>query len=131
MTDKERRTFTLDPENDRYCEELDNASAKINKIVTQLRQGADGDTVAIDTQLRQKRGELRDKKRDVERLEKDIEELERVKQELQSGEQKKISDAKDALADTPKNPTNPAIKKWATDLGMTPERLIERLEQHE
>lgn len=130
MTDKERRTFTLDPENDRYCEELDNASAKVNKVITQLRQGSDSGTVAIDMQLRQKRRELTEAKNTVDRLESDIEELERVKDELTTQESKEISDAREALEDTPKKTTNPAIKKWANDLSMTPERLVERLQQH-
>lgn len=130
MTEKERRTFTLDPENDRYCEELDNASAKVNRVITQLRQGSDSGTVAIDMQLRQKRRELTDAKNTVDRLESDIEELERVKDELTTQESKEISDAREALKDTPKKPTNPAIKKWANDLSMTPERLVERLQQH-
>lgn len=129
MSDKERRTFSLDPANDEYCKELDNASAKVNRIITQLRKGAAADTVAIDTQLQQKRRELNEAERKVERIEDDIAELERVKADLTSQDWAEMTEARNALRNTPKNPTNPAIKKWANKLGMTPERLVERLDK--
>lgn len=127
MTDKERRTFTIDPENDELCKEHDNASALVNELLEQYRKGSDKETVGIDLQIEQKQRELRDRRKEVKRIERDIEELEQLRAGINKQEDVELSKAKEALANTPKEPTNDAIQSWASDLGLTPAQLIDEL----
>lgn len=49
-------------------------------------------------------------------------------EESSDAEEQKLANARDVLEDVPHDPTNPAIENWASDLGMTPDELIEELE---
>lgn len=131
MTDKERRTFTIDPENDELCQEHDNASALVNELLEQYRKGSDKETVGIDLQIEQKQRELQERRKEVERIERDIEELEQLRAGISKQEDAQLSEAKEALANTPKEPTNDAIQSWASDLGMTPAQLIDELQDEQ
>jgi len=127
MSDKKPKSFTIDEENAELCDELNNASAVVNDLLTQYRKGADKETVAIDLQIQQKERELRNAERDVERLESDLEELKQLKAQLGAQEDAELQQAREELSDTPRNPSNPAIKNWAGKLGMAPEALIQEL----
>lgn len=128
MSDKEVKSFTLDPENKRALEQTDNASAVVNDLVTQWRKGGNNrNTVALELRKRQKEREKREAKERVERLEAEEEEIERLLMEFERDEDAKLEEARDALAQTPKDPDNGAIQTWARKLGVTPEQLIESL----
>lgn len=128
MSEKRTRTVSLDPENDECLSKEDNASAVVNDLVEQYRQGADRDTVAIELQIKQKRREKELAENRVSRLTEDIEELQSLKQEFEVDEQAELDEAKDALENVPADPTNPAIKNWANKLGVSPQELIDTLE---
>lgn len=128
MSDKKPKSFTLDEENAELCDDLDNASAVVNDLLEQYRKGADKETVAIDLQIQQKERELRNAKRDVERLESDLQELKQLKAQIGVQEDAELQEARRELADTPRDPSNPAIKNWASKLGMTAQELVDRLE---
>jgi predicted RNase H-like nuclease (RuvC/YqgF family) len=128
MTEKERRTVTLDPENDRVLEDSDNASAIVNDLVEQYRKNGDRGTAALELQREQKQRELKNAKRKVENLEQDIAELDALIREYQREEDAELQEARAKLAQTPKEPDNPAIKSWAQDLGLTPEQLLDELD---
>lgn len=128
MSDKERRTVTLDAENDKILEESDNASAIVNDLVEQYRKNGDRGTAALELQREQKQRELKNAKRKVENLEQDIAELDALIREYQREEDAELQEAREKLAETPKEPDNPAIKSWAKDLGLTPEQLLDELD---
>jgi len=128
MTEKERRTVTLDPENDRVLEDSDNASAIVNDLVEQYRKNGDRGTAALELQREQKQRELKNAKRKVENLEQDIAELDALIREYQREEDAELQEAREKLAETPKEPDNPAIQSWAQDLGLTPEQLLDELD---
>jgi predicted RNase H-like nuclease (RuvC/YqgF family) len=128
MSDKERRTVTLDAENDKVLEESDNASAIVNDLVEQYRKNGDRGTAALELQREQKQRELKNAKRKVENLEQDIAELDALIREYQREEDAELQEAREKLAETPKEPDNPAIKSWAKDLGLTPEQLLDELD---
>lgn len=128
MSDKERRTVTLDAENDKVLEESDNASAIVNDLVEQYRKNGDRGTAALELQREQKQRELKNAKRKVENLEQDIAELDALIREYQREEDAELQEAREKLAKTPKEPDNPAIKSWAKDLGLTPEQLLDELD---
>jgi len=129
MSEKARRTFTIDPENDEICQDHDNASALVNDLLEQYRKGSDKETVGIDLQIQQKERAIRSKQREVERLQDDLRELKQLRAGIQKQENAKLEEARDALDDTPKEVENGAIQNWAADLGMTPQELIDELEQ--
>jgi len=128
MTEKKRRTVTLDPENDRVLEDSDNASAIVNDLVEQYRKNGDRGTAALELQREQKQRELKNAKRKVENLEQDIAELDALIREYQREEDAELQEAREKLAQTPKEPDNPAIQSWAQDLGLTPEQLLDELD---
>lgn len=126
--EKERKSFTIDPENAEVCDDHDNASALVNDLLEQYRKGSDKETVGIDLQINQKKRELRERRKEVERLEQDIQELKQLKAGISKKEDAELENAREALEDTPKKVENDAIQNWASDLGMTPQQLVDELE---
>jgi len=128
MTNKETRTVSLKPANNEFLSNHDNASALVDDLVTQYREGADRDTVALELQIEQKRRERRSAKKEVNRLDEDIAELERLKNEFQGSREDRLQEAKEVLSDVPREADNPAILNWAERLELTPTELIDELE---
>jgi len=125
---KETRTVTLDEENDAFLAEQDNASAVVNDLVTQYRQGGDRGTAALELQKSQKKRELRTHKQFVENLQQDVEELETLIREFEREESAELRQAREALEYVENDPENEAVKNWSKKLGMTPEELLEKVE---
>jgi len=127
MSEKKRRSVTLSPENDAYLRQQNNASAVIDDLVTQLREGGDKATAVLDMQIQQKRTELTEAENRVERLEQGLDDLIELRNEMQAKDSAELQEARAALSGVPDDPNNPAIKNWASKLGLSPEGLIERL----
>jgi len=130
MADKERRTVSLDPQNHEWLSDHDNASALVNDLVEQYRRNGDRGTAGLELQRQQKEREKEHLEQRLENIETDIQELDALIREYRRSEDAELVEARETLADTPRDPENPAIQSWARDLGMTPEQLIEDLEQH-
>lgn len=127
MTDKETRTVSLSEENNQYLSNQDNASAVVDDLITQLREGGDRETAVIDMQIEQQKREITEAENRVERLKQGLEELRKLRSELQNEESTELAEAKAALEGTPKQTDNPAIQHWAKKLGLSPDDLIEQL----
>jgi len=127
MSDKERRTVTLDSENHEFLKKEDNASAVVNDLIEQLRQGGDRQTAALDLQIEQKERELSEAETTVDRLERELAELRELRANYEHEEDAKLERAIEALEGTPRDPSNPAVENWAGRLGMTPAELVEKL----
>jgi len=127
MSDKERRTVTLDSENHEYLKKEDNASAVVNDLINQLRQSGERQTAALDLQIEQKERELSEAETTVDRLERELAELRQLRANYEHEEDAKLERAIDALENTPRDPSNPAVENWAGRLGMTPAELVEEL----
>jgi len=121
---KETRTVSIDKANDAFLANHDNASALVNDLVEQYRNGADRDTVALQLQMNQKRREKELAEDRVTRLDNDIQELKELAEEFSTKQSAEIREAAKALEDTPKEPDNPAVQNWAKKLGVTPKKLI-------
>lgn len=128
MSDKQRKTFTLQPENAELCDELNNASAVVDELLSQYRKGKNKQTVAVELQISQKQRELDEAEDNVERLRNDIEELKQLRREFQSQENAELAKAREALDGVPRDENNPAVKNWAEQLGMTPTELLQQIE---
>mgnify|MGYP000040523149 CR=1 FL=1 len=127
MSDKETRTVSLDAENHEYLKTEDNASAVVNDLVTQLRQGGDRQSAALDLQIEQKERELSDAQGTVDRLETELAELRQLKTAYEREEDARVEQAEAALEGAELEPTNPAVENWSGKLGMTPQELVEEL----
>lgn len=128
MTEKSRRSVTLDYENNQYLTEHDNASALVNDLVEQYRTGPGKQTAALELQIQQKQRVLEDAEEKVARVRQEIQELRELKTSFEKQEQTRLSDARETLNETPKQPDNPAIQRWAGELDMQPAELVEELQ---
>jgi chromosome segregation ATPase len=98
------------------------------------REFSTSETAAIERRIDEKRqrittieSEINERKRE---LAEERDELSRLEQQLdnyRSEKEQRLEEARSTLSDTPKEPDNPAIKRWANDLGMTPGELIDKL----
>lgn len=129
MTNKRPKSVTLSPENHEYLSNHDNASALVDRLVTEVREGGDKATAVLQMQISQKREELTEAENKVERLENGVAELESLKTELSKQESSAWDEAREALDGVPLEPTNPAVKNWASKLGVPPQRIIERFKE--
>jgi chromosome segregation ATPase len=129
MSDKKRKAVTLDPENHEYLQQQDNASAVVNDLVAQLRQGGDRQTAAIELQIEQKERELEEAEGKVDRLTRELTELRQLRATCEREEDARLEQADAALEGAELEPTNPAVENWAGKLGMTPGELVDELTQ--
>ncbi len=130
MSGKKRVAVSLSEENVAWIDEnYNNRSAFIDDLVTRAREG---ESQMDDVVARYRLEQLNAEESSVEsRLESIQSQKQRLREQLKSNEKETealLSDAKQALSTTPKEPNNPAIQEWADDLGMTPAELIEELE---
>lgn len=128
MTEKETKSVSLSPENKAYLDEQNNASAVVDDLITQLREGGDKATAVLDMQIEQKEEALTEAENRVSRLERGLQQLHELRAEMSAKESVELKEAREALKKTPKDPENAAVQNWAKKLGMSPERLVERLE---
>lgn len=126
---KQRRTVSLDPDVDEYLDaEGVNASQLVNRLVRNYHS-ADGDELAM---LRLREQQLKSEVEELEsRLQSKRNELETVQEKI--GEQRNatagiVREAIDHLPEHVREPDNPAVENWASKAGMSPEELLERIE---
>lgn len=73
----------------------------------------------LEHEINEREREIADERQRLERLESLLEDHDGRDQQLEA--------ARDALSDTPREPDNPAIQRWADRVGITPTELIDRL----
>lgn len=130
MSDKVSTSVTLTTENREYLDrEVNNRSAFINDLIEAHRNGKSDMEEAI---ARHRREQLLSELNRVESREEQIkDELEHIQMRISEEQERKaeqLEKAKDALAEVPKEPDNPAIENWADKLDMTPRELLDTLE---
>jgi len=129
MSEKEPRSINFTKENLEYIDRnCNNRSGFVNDLVEAHRQGTSDMKEAV---ARFRAEQLRSQKADLKgRLGSIESELEKVEDNLTKAREQnkvKLSEAKQALSETPKDTDNPAIQHWADELNMTPEDLIDEL----
>lgn len=128
MSDKKRKTFSIDEDNAELCSELDNASAVVDDLLTQYRQSENRHTAALDMKIGHKENEIEETKRKLSRLEQELDDLERLRAEFTKQEDAELDKAQEELEGVPREVNNPAIQNWADNLGLTPTELIGELD---
>jgi len=129
---KIRKQITVDPKLAEEVERRDefNLSGFVNRCLEHHFAG--GSQTGIDESA------LR---AEIERLEEEIDDVEREKQKLRErrsqleekldeldDEPALMDQAREKLAQTPRDPSNPAIENWASKLGMTSDELVAQLD---
>jgi len=131
---KTRKTITIDSELAEIVDRRDefNLSGFVNVCLEQ-HFAADGATspqaTALKAKLEQIEEELEDAERKRERLRTRRQEIEDELDDVEGEEPELLAQAREKLANTPRDPDNPAIQNWASKLGMPSEELVEELEQ--
>lgn len=123
-----RFTVKLEPEQAQYLEKKDNKSAYIRDLIQADMQGHDVDTIGLQIQIETLEKQAQQAAEKEEMYQSRVEELRQLKSQVEQKEDVELQEAKEQLEDTPKDPTNPAVKKWASRVSLTPEELCEELD---
>jgi len=129
MSDKKRTSITLDEEVYEFLQQNEiNQSGLINELVKKYRTNESRDIAALTEQ----RDRLLDEADELEgRAQSKRERASNITEmidEAKNKESAQIRQAKDALCETPKEVGNPAIEKWANELGISQQELVEELD---
>lgn len=103
-----------------------NASGLINQLVTKHMNG-ESEELLREFRREQLLEEAEDLREQAKRKREEAEKLAEVAEEQQSEREQELEEVKEKLTDAPRDPENPAVKKYAGELGMTPEELIDEL----
>jgi len=124
---KKRKTMSLSEDNHEYLSNHDNASALVDRLVTNYREGGGSMRLVQECRAEEERAKLNALEKRAEIKRELLDELESSVDQKEMQKERKLSEAKESLKETPKDTSNPAIQKWASDLGMTPQELIDEL----
>lgn len=102
------------------------------------REFATGESAAVERRIEEKEDRIQTLNREINERKreraKEKEELNRLQSMLDDYEGRKydrLDEARDELEGTPMEPNNPAIKNWASKIGMTPQELVHELRDDE
>jgi hypothetical protein len=124
-----RHTFSTEKDEvDHYLEQKDNKSAYLRKLVRADMRGADTELAGLEMQIQTLEKQAQTKAEEERMLQERAEELRELKQSMRGQQQRGLSEARVELSDTPRDPTNPAIKNWAERVDLSPEELVQELE---
>ena len=131
MTDRTPTSVNLRDDHREWMDEENvNRSSFINELIEEYRQSEGRmDDVIRNYQIQQLKADIEAEKSKIQSKESRLEDLVNEQRERSNKLGAEIEEAREALKDTPKEPNNPAIEKWATDLGMTTTEFIEALEE--
>lgn len=130
MSDRTSTSVNLRDDHKEWMDSEDiNRSGFINNLIEEYRKSEGRmDDVIRNYQIQQLRADIEAEKSKIDSKERRLSELVTEQQERSNKLGSELDDARTALKDTPKDPNNPAIEKWANDLGMTTTELIEKIE---
>lgn len=127
MTEDTRITINFDPDQYRYLKKKDNTSAHVRRLVESDMKGQDTDLVGLEVQIQTLEQQAQHAAEQEEMYQSRAEELRDLRNQMGEKESIKLSEAKKNLEDTPKEPNNPAIQRWAEKLSLTPRELCQEL----
>jgi len=127
MSDKKRKSLTLDEENYECLQQEDNASAVVNDLVSNYRRTGDRGTAGLELRLKHVEDQLHSAQERVEMFENQAKDIKRLIKERKREEDTELRQAREALEHVPQEADNPAVENWAEKLGMTPTELLDLL----
>ena len=126
---KQRVNFTVDPQNAEFLRQHHNASALVNRLVTEYRNGGGAETVILDYRIEELAGEISSLESQVESKRERYDELRSRKQRLLSNIDRDLQPIADDLAEKPEFVTsdNPRIQDVAVKHDLPPSAAAERI----
>lgn len=134
---KVRKSITISPELAQLVDDHDefNLSGFCERALEEYFAGGSAaapEQAALQAELERLEEDIELKEMEQSKLRSRREEIESRLEELNSTDEiEGLAQAAEQLEGTPKDPTNPAIKNWASKLGITGEQLCDRLEKRE
>ena len=130
---KTRKTITIDDQLARIVDDHDefNLSGFVNACLEQHFAGNDvgsPEQAALRAELERIEAQLDEVASKRERLREEQQRIEEQLTEVEAEEPELLDQARDALADTPRDADNPAIQNWAAKLGIPAADLIDELD---
>lgn len=129
---KRRRSVSLEPDvHDYLSREEVNASALVNELVRRHMEGGMEDTAVLRLRKEQVKSEVDHLKARTENKMDELEQLENKLESCENQQQEELEEVREILEEVPHDPTNPAVKAKADNLDMTPEELLDALDDTE
>lgn len=128
---KERRTVTLDPDVDQYLQrEGVNASELVNKLVeTHFTMGGDKQAM-LEMRKQQLQSDMDELQSRLSTKKRELDEVESQLEDLRGDMQSVIEEAAKVIPEGTTSPDNDAVQNWANKAGISPEELLERLDEY-
>lgn len=129
MSENSRITISVSEENIAWLDaNYNNRSGYIDDLLTQAREGGGKVDEAIrDYQIQQLSAEVNGMESELETKKARLEALQAEQRSEMAEKQRKLEDAKESLDGARLVPDNPAVQNWAEKVDMTPEELIEEV----
>jgi len=128
---REKIAITISEENLAWMDNnYSNRSALIDDLLTRARKGeSELDRVAARFQKEQLKREKATLETQMESVEEQLQTIEKRMERRDSYEETKLEEAREILKNIEHDPTNPAVKNQAEKLDISPEELVEKLEE--
>lgn len=132
MSEKQRKSFTLDPEVSAYLsQEGRNASQTVNKLV-KMEMGKDAvDKTLLKYRMQSEKDQYESAAQKARGHLERYNQLKRQLEKTESREDELLQDVREKLANVPLRPDNPGVQAQAERVDMTPEELIEEIQDAE
>lgn len=135
MSEKERKSVTLDPEVADYLgrDEV-NASGLVNRLVKMHMNGGDPDNAIREFRKRQLKSEINEYEQRAKMKREELEQINEVAAAHEEEQQSAFEEALETVRDIPAervHPENPAVITQAQKAGVTPEELLAELRDDE
>lgn len=129
MSDKKRTSITVDPDVYEFLSQSEvNQSGLINDLVREYKDNEKRQVAALRLRYQHLKREAEEARETAERKEEQAQDVKELLDEAESKETDKIQDVAEKLESVPKQPENPAVQHQAEKLGLTPEELLERID---
>ena len=125
---KERRTVTLEREVDDYlAQDHVNASGLVNDLVKRHMNGDDANGAIREFRMNQLLEEANEYEMRAKRKREEVNRLQEVAKEKEATRDEEVQKVVEKLSGVERDPENPAIKRNADKLGITPQELLDKL----
>jgi len=134
MSEKERKTFSLDAEVVEQLNEKNlNASGVANDLLQEYLVGGTTAAVGKEIRIQHIEQEIEEQLTERDRINRRIERLRNERQRLERQIEQQQAEHRDRLEEAAeyvrgKDPNNPAVENWAEKLGMDTHELLEKVE---
>jgi len=123
-------SFKVDDELFNYLQKKHNKSAYLRELVKADMRDDSGNLVGLQMQIETLEQQAQSHAEKEEMFQQRAEELKEVLDQSKENTQRGLQEAKENLTGVDRDPTNPAIQRWAEKIGMSPEQLCEELDDN-